>query len=149
MNRLTLELDCFMYDGLEEYLLELSGVIEITISNLNNLVIDVRYDSTLISFQILKLEILFYLGQLKVPSIVSFNKHSKVNTKQYNIVTKDLCCEFCFRGMIDDLINIDGIEKVTSDFDENAYYNKEVMVTINYNPRLVKEEELKELELKI
>ena len=37
MNRLTLELDCFMYDGLEEYLLELSGVIEITISNLNNL----------------------------------------------------------------------------------------------------------------
>ena len=116
---------------------------------MNNLVIDVRYDSTLISFQILKLEILFYLGQLKVPSIVSFNKHSKVNTKQYNIVTKDLCCEFCFRGMIDDLINIDGIEKVTSDFDENAYYNKEVMVTINYNPRLVKEEELKELELKI
>lgn len=146
MDRLLLEIDCFWYDGLEEYLLSLSGILEVSILNSMNVIVDVKYDSNMIALSVLKLEILFYLGILKIPSIISFDKYSKVPTDKYNIVMKDVCCEFCFRGMIEELFDINGIESITSDF--NEYNHREnVIIEVHYNPKIISELEIKKLEL--
>lgn len=147
MKEFMLEIDCWMYDGLEEYLLSLPGVLEVSISDSINFFVYIKYDSIVTNYKILKLEICFWLGILKYPSIVSFNKYSKFKTTQYDIIIKDLCCEICFRGMIEELFEIEGIEKAVSNFDENKNFKENVIITIDYNPELIKEAEIKKLEL--
>lgn len=78
------------------------------------------------------MEILLYLDIVKIPSIISFDKHSKSNIKKDIIVIKDLCCEYCLKGMIDDLLDINGIESAYSDFDYINKYNVNIFITYNY-----------------
>ena len=59
MDRFMIEIDCWMYDGLEEYLLSLPGVLEVAISDSRNFIIDVKYNSNIMKMKVLKLEILF------------------------------------------------------------------------------------------
>lgn len=83
-----------------------------------------------------------------MPCLVSFDKHATYKTKSYDILIEDLCCEFCFRGFIDDLFMTNGIEKVESNFKE-IYPDKEnLIISICYNPELINEEEIKKLEIK-
>ncbi len=148
MDRFMIEIDCWMYDGLEEYLLSLPGILEVSISDSRNFIIDVKYNSDIMKMKVLKLEILFFLGILKLPTIISFHKYPKMKTSRYDMVISDLCCEFCFCGMMEDLLDMDGIEKVTSDFDEKNRHKEQMMMKVDYNPKLIKEAELKQLELK-
>lgn len=60
MNKLMLELDCFSHKDLENYLLSLLGVFEVNIINEETIIINIKYDSKLISVQnIEKLELEF------------------------------------------------------------------------------------------
>lgn len=66
----------------------------------------VEYYSSVISLKLLKMEILLYLDIGKVPSIIAFDKHDVSNLNKYTIVIKDLCCEYCLKGMIENLFLI-------------------------------------------
>lgn len=148
MERFILEIDCWMYDGLEEYLLSLPGVLKVVISDSMNFFVDVKYNSSITSSKLLKLEICFYLGILRMPSIISFQKIFKEKTDEYDIVIDDLCCKFCLRGMIEELFEIEGIESVTSNFHENHDYQKNVIIEVHYNPKIIEESEIRKLEIK-
>ncbi len=154
MDELTIVIDNWGHKELEEYLNSLKGILKVIIKNEKQLEINIKYDSNLITPKIIKMEILFFLDIFKVPSILSFDKHSKYLTSSYTITRDDICCEFCFKGAIDDLFEIEGIEKVESNFNEEYLFKKyeerkKIIINVYYNPKLISFDDMKKIELKL
>ena len=146
MQKLTLKLDSsvFYWKDLIIYLPSLKGVILVKIDK-NNSNIYVEYDSNVISLKVLKYEILYCLNLLKTPSIIGFDKHSRCMIYKEKIVIKDLCCEYCLKGMIEDLLEIKGITSAYTDFD---YINKkDVNIYITYDTNLLSLQQIKKIEM--
>ena len=132
----------------KNYLISLNGILDANIKDTGNLKIDIKYNPNIISEKVIKMEILLFLNLLNIPSILSFDKHSKEKTISYKITPPSVCCEYCFKGWIEDLFEIPGIEKVEHNFNE-FYYQKEqnkLIITINYNPNLISNSKLKQIE---
>ena len=147
MEKLSLKLDCsVLYDeDLNKYLTSLKGVNLVRIDR-NNFDIYIEYDSNVISLKILKYEILYCLNLLRIPSIIGFDKHSTCMISKKKIVIKDLCCEYCLKGMMEDLLEIEGITSAYTDFD---YTNKKgVNIYITYDENLITNNSLEEIERK-
>lgn len=145
MKKITLKIEYsnFLNNDLINYLSTLDGVTFSKVDNENN-EIYVEYDSSIISLKLLKMEILLYLDITKIPSIVSFDKHSNGNNiKEDKIIIKDLCCEYCLNGMIEDLLEINGIERAYTDFDYMNKFNVNIFIT--YNIKLIEDDTLNEL----
>ena len=57
-----------------------------------------------------------------------------------------MCCEYCLKGMIEDLLEYDAIKSAYTDFN---YINKNnVNIFITYDDKILKSAELKNLENK-
>ena len=145
MNEVTITFnDAWISTPLEEYISSLKGVLQVSIKS-DKEEIYIKYNPQLISIKILKLEILAFMN-IKTPSIIAFNKHSKSNTTETIITIKDLCCEYCLKSMIEELFDIDGIESTYSDFD---FHNKKnVLINITYNNNLITKEQITNIETK-
>lgn len=155
MAELTIIIDYWEHKELKEYLMSLKGILEVSIKNEEQLEIYIKYTPKLITLQIIKFEILSFLNVLKRPSILAFDKHSIINTAEYKISRADICCEYCFKGAIEDLFDIDGIQKVESNFNEEKYYQKtyderdSVFLSIKYNSELISIDDMKQIESKL
>lgn len=137
------------YDFEEEFLIYLSksyGIISADVDKKTNEII-VEYDSSMMSLELLMKEILIYLGLDKIPSVIAFDKCvSNSHIRKDIIVIKDLCCEYCLKNMIEELLVIDGIESAYTDFD---YVNKHnVNIFITYDSAIINEEKLVDLKNK-
>lgn len=148
MQKLTLKLDSsvFYWKDLIIYLPSLKGVILVKIDK-NNSNIYVEYDSNVISLKVLKYEILYCLNLLKTPSIIGFDKHSRCMIYKEKIVIKDLCCEYCLKGMIEDLLEIKGITSAYTDF--NYINKKDVNIYITYDTNLLSLQQIKKIEISL
>lgn len=149
MSELTLVFDDWGHKELKDYLLSLKGINNVLISDDDyRLIINLKYDSKTINYQVIIMEILLFLNHINMPTLIAFDKHPKNPTSNYKIVRHDTCCEFCFRGAIQDLYNIDGIEAVSSNI--NKYYDtindKDIIISINYNPNIISLEKIKEID---
>lgn len=143
MKELTIKIDDLINQEIEEYLLTVKGIIKVNIDNETDS-INLKYNPDLISIKIIKQEIILFLN-IKNSSIISFNKHPNNEVEKREIIIKDLCCEYCLKGMIEELLEINGIEKAITNFD---YHKKDnVIITINYDNNLITNEEISELEL--
>ncbi len=154
MSELTLIIDNWGHDELKQYLMSLNGILDVEIKNDEQLYIYLKYDSSLTSPKIIKMEILYFLDVRKFPCLYSFDKHPKSNTSDYTIIRDDLCCEYCYMGAIEDLFEIEGIEKVESNFYEDYLHKKydereKIKINIKYNPNFISTEEMKQIELKL
>ena len=155
MSELTIIIDNWGHKELKEYLMSLNGILDVIIKNEEQLEIHIKYNSNLITPKIIRLEILLFLDILKIPSILAFDKHPTIETSEYKIIRNDICCEYCFKGAIDDLFEIDGIEKVESNFNEENYYQKNyderdnVIISIKYNSDLISIDDMMQIELKL
>lgn len=137
MKELTITFDTIWINNqLVEYLSSLKGVIETKI-NQSKEEIYIKYNPNLISIKILKLEILLFLDVQKIPSIIAFNKHSKNKTTKTIITIKDICCEYCFKSTIEELLMIDGIESAFSEFSNDYSKSKNVIINIEYDSTLI------------
>lgn len=140
MNKLTLKLDCEIYNEIKSYLLDLNGVDEVLISKDE---ITVIYNDEGIDVYMLKSEIELFLEIDKTPSIIGFNKYNITDNK-YDIYINDLCCEYCLKGFIEELLMIDGIVEAYTDFD---YVNKKnVKIMIKYDSSIISMDEINNLE---
>lgn len=146
LKKLTLEINYFVSNNeLKNYLLLVKGVSEVNIKEGDNLIIDISYDSNLINPYMLKSEILLFLNMFNKTSIlVSFDKQL-TNTKKYQIIIKNLCCEYCLLNMIEELFEIEGIGSSISNFTVDK---KDIKIYIEYDENIIGNEKLKELELK-
>lgn len=148
MQKLTLKLDCsVLYDeDLNKYLTSLKGVNLVKIDK-NNFDIYIEYNSNIIPLKILKYEILYCLNLLNIPSIIGFDKHSKCALSKNIIIVKELCCEYCLKGIIEDLLEIEGIISAYTDFDYINKYNVNIFIT--YDKNIITSDEIKEIERKV
>lgn len=151
MKELYISLDTWGHKELKDYLMSLEGIFEVNIEDTNKLDVYLKYNSNLITPKIIKMEILLFLNIVKTPSLLSFNKYPKFKTLNYTIVRDDLCCEYCFKGTIDDLFEIEGIEQVESNFNEDYLFQnyedrEKIKINIKYNPNLIDSDTMKQIE---
>ena len=154
MSELTIVIDNWGHKELKEYLMSLKGVLDVEVKNDEQLEIYLKYDSSLITPKIVKMEITLFLNIVKIPSILSFDKYPKFETCNYTIIRDDLCCEYCYKGAIEDLFEIEGIETVKGNFHEDYLFKKyeereKIIINIKYDPNLINTEEIKQIELKL
>lgn len=154
MSELTIVIDDWGHKELKEYLMSLKGILDVEIKKDEQLDIYLKYDSSLITSKIIKMEITLFLNITKIPSLLSFNKYPKFGTSNYTIIRDDLCCEYCYKGAIDDLFEIEGIEMVKGNFNEDYLFKKyedreKIIINIKYDPNLISTEEMKQIELKL
>ena len=148
MKKLTIQIDHANYleDGLKNYLQSLNGTSQVTINKFDNK-IDITYNSTMANFKLIKLEILLYLKLQNLPSIISFDKHSKRKVSKRMITIENLCCEYCLKNEIEELLETEGIESAYSDFD---YHKKDLVnIFITYDNKLIDDSEVEKLIQKI
>ena len=151
MDTLIITFDSWGHKELRKYLMSLKGILDVKVEDDDLLVIYLKYDCNVITPKMIKNEILLFLDIMKVPSIYSFDKCFKVKTSIYTIIRDDLCCEWCFKEAIEDLFDIDGIEKVESNFNDDyltkSYDKREkIIIKVNYNPELISEDAMKQIE---
>ena len=155
MSELTIIIDHWGHKELKEYLMSLNGILDVIIKNEEQIEIYIKYNPDLITPKIIRLEILLFLNILKTPSILAFDKHSTIEMSEYKIIRNDICCEYCLKGAIEDLFEIDGIEKVESNFNKENYYQKNyderdnVIISIKYNSDLISVDDMRQIELKL
>ncbi len=154
MSELTIVIDNWGHKELKEYLNSLKGILDVEIKNDEQLEIYLKYNSSLITPKIIKMEITLFLNIVKIPSLLSFDKYPKFETCNYTITRDDLCCEYCYKGAIEDLFEIEGIETVKSNFNEDYLFKKyeereKIIMNIKYDPNLINTEEMKQIELKL
>jgi len=139
MRELSIKIDCLCCDRDEfiKYFCLLDG-IDLCDIDIDNEEIYVRYDSDKTSLEIIKMEILLFLDLLDIPSINGFNKHFGKELSEYRLVIKDLCCEYCLKGMVDELLMIDGIGIVNYNYDDVC--NKNVRINIYYDKDIISED---------
>lgn len=153
MAKLTIIIDHWGHVELKEYLLSLKGISEVIIKNEEQLNIHIEYNHNLISHKLIKMEIILFLDIKKTPSIIAFDKHSTNKTSTYEIVRNDICCEYCLKGAIEDLFEIEGIDKVESNINLENYYQTKyderdtAIIKIKYNPQLISHDDMKKIEL--
>jgi copper chaperone CopZ len=148
------ELTIMIYDSghkeLKAYLMSLKGILDVVIENEKQLKIYIKYNPDLITLKVIKMEILLFLNLLNLPSIIAFDKHSTIKNSVYKIIRDDICCEYCLNGSIEELFDMEGIEKVESNFYEKEYGEKgTVVINIKYNPDLISNDDMKQIELKL
>lgn len=148
MAELTIVIDSFKHKELEEYLLSLEGISDVIIKNENNLEIYVKYEPSLITSKIIKFEILLFLDIHKFSSILAFDKHPSVKISNYKMIKYGTCCEECLKNAIEELFEIEGIEKVETDFSDISY-NQDVIIDISYNPSLISVQDIEQIQLKL
>lgn len=146
MDELTLRIDYLsgINTELEQYLLNLNGISKV---NQSDEIINIKYDSELINIEMIKLEIFLFLELDKTPSLISFDKHAKNKTTKKSILINDICCEYCFKSSVQELLLRKGIEKVDSDFEYD--YSKKIVLNIEYDDTLISQNEIENLELKL
>lgn len=139
MNKITIEIDTILDKGLLEYLKTIDGIENCDIKEGK---ISIVYKDNMSLFVIVK-EICLYLDILKIPSILSFDKHLPNNLKEYQILINDLCCEYCLMSNIEELLYINGINSAYSNYDFKDKNN--VVIYITYDSSIISKEELDKL----
>lgn len=141
MEQLSIKIDHFNHFDHEfyTYISALDGVKSIK----EDKDILITYDSKKISIQRILLEVKLFLGLLKTPSLINFDKHFKGKCDNTTVVIEDACCEYCVKGVIEDLVLIDGIEKVTVDFQDDTFFN--VSIHVMYDSGIWNDKKVKEL----
>lgn len=143
MRELSLKIDCLSCNRNDfiKYMYLLDGILMCDL-NLDNEEVYVKYDNGKISLKMIKMEILLFLGLLDVPSIDGFNKYLDGELSEYILIIKDLCCEYCLRVMIDELLLVDGIGIVEHNYDNVS--NKNVKVNIYYDKNIISRDKIME-----
>ena len=136
MNKITIELDTTLDKGLLEYLKTIEGIEN---CDINEGKLDIVYQDKLPLIIIIK-EACLYLDILKIPSILSFDKHLTNKLEEYQIVINDLCCEYCLKMDIGELLYVNGINSAYSDYDFDDKDN--VTIYITYDKNVISEDEL-------
>ena len=149
MAKLTLKLDYLIDSELNDYLKEQKGIIATKSFNKDFVgTITIEYNSNLTNVEIITDEILLFLNLTTTPVITYFDKHQNKEQK-YDIVIKDLCCGYCLKGMIKELLFIKGINFVQPKFNFDKEIPKNnVIITIYYDSKIITKEEIKRIEEK-
>jgi copper chaperone CopZ len=124
-------------EGLREYLLSQDYIEAVEVTNLDYLIKYKIKHNHKISCLIIYQFICLYLNT-NYSCLVSFDKGDIKSFKTLNYKIDDICCEYCYKGLVDDLFNNNHIKSVNSDIDFSKPMNK-VNFKIEYDDSVSKE----------
>lgn len=124
-----------------DYFLSLKGIKDINYKNDDYLEITIQYTDD-ISLERIKLELELYFNVLKIPEMLSFDKHIKKDLKKEQIVIKDMCCEYCIKGTIEDLFDTNGIVSAYTNYDPLVDSCYDITFYITYDDTIITQEEI-------
>lgn len=124
---MKLVLDFFKDLELKEFLLTQDGIKSVDIINnkhFSKVIID--YDEKINDFIVYNY-IKLYLDDVS-EGFISFAKNVKFDTNILNYNIEQLCCEFCYKRLIEELFKNNNIKSVKSNFDNNNFRNVELVI---------------------
>jgi len=111
-------LDDFINEELKEYLLMQDGVDSVVIDNENFLtILNIKYNKKSPPEIIMKYIELFQKNKYSI--LFEFDKGTIGDFKVLKYTIDDMCCEYCYKGLIMDLFENKKIKSVKSNFDFN------------------------------
>lgn len=111
-----------MCSGLKDYLLSQDGIIDVEVLVKDFLsMLRIEYDEVTSPLIIIK-HINLYLKN-KYPIIVNFDKNSKIKLKSLKYFIEDMCCDWCYKSLVEALFANQYIKSVNTNFsfDEPAF----------------------------
>ena len=113
---MKLVLDDFIDDELRVYLLMQDGINEIDINKQDFLtILNIKYNKTTTPEIIMKYIELFQNNKYSI--LVEFDKMTSNDFKVLKYTIDDMCCEYCYKGLVMDLFDNRKIKSVKSNFD--------------------------------
>ncbi len=145
MKKLALKIDDIIPNTIINHLLTIKGIKDVKLKDKDS-IIEINYMENEIGSLVIEKEVMLFLGLIQMPSLMGFNKYSTNKLTKYNMIIKDLCCEYCLKGNIEELFGIKGIEKVSTDFD---FINKKnVKIETEFDEKIINLDKVKEIEKK-
>ena len=146
MSKLSFVFDFFLNREIKEYLFTIPGVIDV---NIHHRTLMIEYDNQKLSDYILCMEVFLFLDIFKRPSLISFDKHANKELLSYCMKITDICCEYCLKGMLDELFLTNGVISVFMEYDDIVETDKcDAVINITYDPSIINEKMLTILESK-
>ena len=65
-----------------------------------------------------------FLDIFKRPSLISFDKYANKELLSYCMKITDICCEYCLKGMLDELFLTNGVISAFMEYDDIVQYLK-------------------------
>ena len=113
---MKLILDDFISKELKEYLLMQYGIIDVEFNKKNSLtILDIKHNKKVTSNIIMKYIELFHKNKYSI--LFEFDKGTLGNFKVLKYIIDDMCCDYCYRGLVMDLFENEKIKSVKSNFD--------------------------------
>lgn len=137
-------LDDNISNELKEFLLTQEGILEVKINEKElNMEVEVIHNEKTTPIIIMKYIELFQNNNFS--SMMAFDKEIKNNKKELKYIVEDICCEYCYMGLIKEMFNNNKIYSVKTNFD---VYNPAINIEFNieYSDKLSKEEVIKFIE---
>ena len=115
---MKLRLDDVVDGELKEYLLSQEGINDVIFTN-KDLIADIyiKFDNSINPMIIMKYIELFQ--GYNYSAILEFDKGYDGKFKLLKYIVDDMCCEYCYKGLVMDLFENDKIKSVKSNFDFN------------------------------
>ena len=123
---------------LSDFLLSQEGIINVEINYDDYFIkLNIKFNKKTNPNIVMKYIELF--EEFKYSNLVEFNKEYENKTKILKYIIDDMCCEYCYMGLVMDLFENDKIKSVKSNFD----FNKpafDVEFLIEYNEDINEQE---------
>ena len=153
MKKVTYELDdngFYSNDECINYLKSIKGIKKVDIQNGFYPIFNVSYDETIISSKTIYWEICLFLNIPHDFSALSFDYHPGKKVETYTIDLTGLCCEFCYRNIIEEIFTTKGIMAMDGHYDHIPIDKSETFgLKIKYDNQIISLSEIKKLEEKI
>ena len=136
---MKIKLDGTINPELKDFLLSQEGIINVEINYDDYFIkLNIKFNEKTNSNIVMKYIELF--EKYKYSNLVEFNKEYEGKIKILKYIIDDMCCEYCYMGLVMDLFENDKIKSVKSNFDfKMPAFNIEF--TIEYDEKY-KEEDL-------
>lgn len=125
---MKLVLDDILEEELKTYLLTQKGITNVELKDKNLISeINIKYDEIITPKIIMEHIYLFQKNQM--PIMLEFDKKTHKNTKKLRYIVDDMCCEYCYKGLVQDLFENEFIVSVKSNFSFNKpAFNIELLI---------------------
>jgi len=115
---MELTLNDYISDELKEYLLMQNGIIDVVITRTNDKYLtklNIKYNNKTTPEIIMKYIELFQNNKYSI--LFDFDKGTIGNYKKLQYTIGDMCCHYCYEGLVMDLFENNKIKSVKSNFE--------------------------------
>lgn len=130
---MEIKLDGTINPELKDFLLSQEGIINVEINYDDYFIkLNIKFNKKTNPNIVMKYIELF--EKHKYSNLVEFNKEYEGKIKTLKYIIDDMCCEYCYMGLVMDLFENDKIKSVKSNFDFNKpAFNIEFLIEYNEN----------------